>query len=166
MIPTLTTDRLTLRAPDMRDFDAFATFYASDRSADAGGPLDRREAFRHFAAIPGHWHLKGFGWWMIDHGGTAVGFAGLHNPLDNPDPELGWALFEGAGGQGFALEAAQACLSYARLCLRPKRLISYIVTGNAASERLARRLGAEPDPKSAADHPDMTTWVHDLQGAA
>ncbi len=165
MIPTLQTDRLTPRGPGMRDFDAFAAFYASSRSADAGGPLSRREAFRHFAAMPGHWLLKGFGWWMIDRDGSAIGFAGLHNPLNRPDPELGWALFEGAEGQGYAIEAAQACLFYARLCLRPARLISYIVAGNAASERLARRLGAAPTDTPASEHPDLTTWLHDLRGS-
>lgn len=166
MIPTLLTDRLTLRGPEMRDFATFAAFYASPRATDTGGPLSDRAAFRHFAALPGHWHLKGFGWWMIDLDGSAFGFAGLHNPLGRPDPELGWALFEGAEGQGYAFEAAQACLSYARLCLRPSRLISYIVTGNAASGRLARRLGAAPTETPAAEHPNLTTWAHDLQGAA
>lgn len=161
MIPTLSTGRLTLRGPTMADFDAFAGFYGTPRAADAGGPLDRRAAFRHFAAIPGHWLLKGFGWWMIDRQGKAIGFAGLHNPLDADDPELGWALFEGAEGHGYAQEAVLACLDYARLCLKPRRLISYIVWGNAASERPAGRVGAVAGSPSA-EHPELIGWVHTL----
>ena len=36
-IPTLETERLTLRAPGARDLGAFATFYASDASRFVGG---------------------------------------------------------------------------------------------------------------------------------
>ena len=39
MIPTLTTDRLTLRAPTEADFPVMAEFYASDRSQFVGGPM-------------------------------------------------------------------------------------------------------------------------------
>ncbi|MEO1312920.1 MAG: GNAT family N-acetyltransferase [Pseudomonadota bacterium] len=164
MIPVLQTQRLTLRSPKMSDFDAFAAFHASPRAEGTGGRLDARTAFRTFAAIPGHWHLMGFGWWMIEHDGQPIGYTGIHDPAYKIGPELGWVIFEGAEGQGFAHEAATAALAYARQCLRPTRLLSHIIKGNTRSERLARALGATPDPQAEAPDSDITVWTHDLRG--
>ncbi len=99
-IPTLTTDRLTLRAPEQRDFDAFAAFYASDRAAFIGGPLDRERAWRQLATEAGHWQLLGYGRWIVADRATdaAVGMVGLWNPEGGPEPEIGWDLFDGAEG--------------------------------------------------------------------
>ncbi|MEM9792581.1 MAG: GNAT family N-acetyltransferase [Pseudomonadota bacterium] len=166
MIPVLYTERLVLRAPGMDDFAAFAAFHASPRSKGTGGPLDAREAFRSFAALAGHWHLKGFGWWMIARDDQAIGYTGLHEPPYKVGPELGWVIFEGAEGRGYAREAASAALNYARHCLRPARLLSYIADGNLPSERLAHALGARPDTSAGTQNPGMTVWAHDLGGIA
>ena len=45
LIPTLTTARLTLRAPKLEDFEHWAAFFASERSAHERGPLARRQAW-------------------------------------------------------------------------------------------------------------------------
>ena len=45
-IPTLETDRLILRAPKAEDFEAYAAFCASPRSAGVGGPYNRAAPFR------------------------------------------------------------------------------------------------------------------------
>lgn len=42
--PTLTTDRLILRAPQLQDFSAFATFLTGSRAIYVGGPLTRERA--------------------------------------------------------------------------------------------------------------------------
>jgi ribosomal-protein-alanine N-acetyltransferase len=41
MIPTLATERLTLRAPRLADFEPFAVHCASPRAMFENGPLDR-----------------------------------------------------------------------------------------------------------------------------
>ena len=46
-IPTLHTERLTLRGPDARDIEPMRAFYASDRSRFVGGPLTAELAWRH-----------------------------------------------------------------------------------------------------------------------
>ncbi|MBM7066249.1 GNAT family N-acetyltransferase [Actibacterium sp. 188UL27-1] len=164
IVPTLRTERLILRAPTMADWPVYRAFITGARAVGAGGILDEKQAFRSFAAILGHWHLKGFGWWMIEHDGQPVGYSGVHNPPSKADMELGWALFDGHEGHGFALEAARAGLSYAKTVLTPRRLVSYIIDGNTPSEKLARKLGAAP--ASAADHrSDVTVWVHPMESA-
>ena len=163
IIPTLHTDRLTLRTPAMADWPVYCAFITGPRAVGAGGILDEKQAFRSFAAILGHWHLKGFGWWIIEHQGQPVGYSGVHNPPNKADMELGWGLFDGQEGKGFALEAAQAGLRYAKSVLTPRRLVSYIIDGNTPSEKLARKLGATPEGP-AQHRSDVTVWAHQVGG--
>ena len=44
-IPTLYTERLTLRAPRLSDFEAYAEFRGSERARILGGPFTRAQAF-------------------------------------------------------------------------------------------------------------------------
>ncbi|MCB1351040.1 MAG: N-acetyltransferase, partial [Maritimibacter sp.] len=60
-IPTLTTERLTLRAPKIADFEHWAAFFASERSAHERGPLPRRQAWSTWAADVANWTLRGYG---------------------------------------------------------------------------------------------------------
>lgn len=146
-VPVLTTERLTLRAPAEADFELYAALYASERSAGIGGPLDRRAAWRGFAAELGHWILRGYGFWMADvtASGETVGQVGLWNPEGWSEVELGWAMFDGSEGKGYAFEAAQAIRTHAYETLGWGPLSSVIVPGNTRSEALARRLGATPE---------------------
>lgn len=146
-VPTLTTERLTLRAPVPADFDAFADFYASERSVGMGGPIDRPTAWRAFAAELGHWVLRGYGFWAVDVTGTGetVGQVGFWHPEGWTEVEIGWAMFADAEGKGYAFEAAQGLRSYAYDVLGWGPLTSVIVPGNTRSEALAKRLGATPE---------------------
>lgn len=55
--------------------------------------------------------------------------------------EVGWALAPGAGGCGYATEAARALLGFAFGTVRAHRAIAQLHPGNAASIRLCERLG-------------------------
>lgn len=146
-IPTLSTDRLTLRAQQPLDFDAYAAFYGSDRAWGMGGPLERPAAWRAFAAELGHWLIHGYGFWMVEVSGTGqtVGQVGFWNPEGWSEVEIGWAMFEGSEGKGYAFEAAKALRGYAYDTLGWGPLTSVIVPGNTRSEALASRLGAAPE---------------------
>jgi len=144
-IPTLTTDRLILRAPEARDFEGVATFFAdAERSWGFGGPLSRNEAWRWFASMIGHWVLHGYGFWMVDtREGEPVGFVGIWSPEGWPEPELGWVVYQGAEGKGYAREAAEEIRRYAYAVLGFETLSSNIIPGNARSVALAERMGAQ-----------------------
>ena len=66
MIPTLTTDRLILRAPRLADFEHWAAFFASPRSIHERGMMDRSAAWRVWASDVAVWQLRGYGPFGID----------------------------------------------------------------------------------------------------
>lgn len=163
MIPTLQTDRLTMRAPRWDDFEAYAAFRGSDRTKIIGGPYSRGRAFEQLCAILGHWHLRGFGRWMVADKATdaPLGIVGLYHPEDWPEPELAWSLFDVAEGRGIAYEAALAARTYAYDTLGWQTAISLIDPTNGRSVALARRLGCQDGETYA--HPEIGTmhiWRH------
>jgi RimJ/RimL family protein N-acetyltransferase len=162
-IPTITTDRLVLRAPRADDLPAFAAFYGSADARHVGGPQDEAETWRYLAQVIGHWQMRGFGRWMVEEKDTpgAIGLIGLHQPLDWPAPEVGWILWAGKG-KGYATEAAKRSRAYAQDTLGLTGLISCIDPENAVSKRVAERLGATPQPDPFV-HPKLGTaeiWRH------
>ncbi|MFK7744403.1 MAG: GNAT family N-acetyltransferase [Roseobacter sp.] len=149
-IPTITTDRLVLRAPCEADVEPFAAFYASDAARFVGGPQRDFEVWRYVAEVIGHWSLRGFGRWMVERKETpgAIGLVGLHAPLDWPEPEVGWMLW-GGNGKGYASEAGRAARDYGYQTLGMTTLISQISPGNDDSVRVAESMGAV---REAADN--------------
>lgn len=144
-IPLIETERLLLRGPVAGDFEPLALFFADEaRSSGFGGPLPRDQAWRWFASNLGHWHLLGYGFWTVEirESGAIIGIVGLWNPEGWPEPELGWVMFEGSEGKGYAYEAAVAARAFAYENLGMTTLTSNIVPGNIRSEALAARLGA------------------------
>ena len=105
--------------------------------------LDRMEAWRHLAMIVGHWHLRGFGMWGVFErdSGRLVGRVGFHQPDGWPDFELGWTMGRASWGQGYAPEAARACLDYAFDVMKRDHVISLIDPNNVASIRVAEKIG-------------------------
>jgi RimJ/RimL family protein N-acetyltransferase len=167
-IPTIETDRLRLRAPMPADFEAYAAFRQSERTRVLGGPNSRTEAFHMFCALVGHWHLRGYGRWMVADRETdqPLGIVGVYYPDDWPEPEIGWSVFDSAEGKGVAFEAAMAARAYAYDVLGWTRIVSLIVQGNARSAALARRMGCVVEGQYA--HPfygPMDIWLHQPPGA-
>lgn len=143
-IPTLHTERLILRAFREDDFEPMAAFYADPISAFYGGPCNREEGWRKFAAYAGHWSLRGYGPWAIEERetGAYIGLSGLWYPEGWIEPEITWALVPGHHGKGFATEAASAALSAAYELFNWKTAVSVIAIENPASIAVAERLGA------------------------
>lgn len=143
-IPALHTERLTLRAPSIDDFEAECAFYASPRAEHVGGPLGPDQVWRMIASFLGHWEIHGFGFWGIEDRATGqyLGRTGLWYPHGWPEPEIGWSVTAAAEGRGIAREAALAARGYAYGTLGWTTAISLIAPGNVRSIALAERLGA------------------------
>lgn len=162
-IPTLTTNRLIMRAPEIRDFDAYADFRASERVKWQGGPNTRDESFDKLCSLIGMWHLRGYGPWLVadKNTDTALGVVGLFYPEDWPEPEITWAVFENGEGRGVAYEAAVETRRYAYEVLKLPALVSLTIPQNERSKKLAKRLGAIHE--SDFNHPQigpMNVWRH------
>ena len=140
----LETENLILRMLKAEDFDAHAKFLATERSKGVGGPVNRADAWRKFATDFGHWVLRGYGMVTIveKSSGKQVGVVGFWNPEGWLEVELGWTVYDGFEGRGYAYEAANAMRKYAYETLNWKTLTSVIASDNTRSIALAKRLGA------------------------
>src|SRR5262245_51652788 len=100
---------------------------ASPRSIGMGGPYDLRGAWGMFCHDIACWELFGHGALMIElkSDRVCVGQVGInHGPLF-PEKELGWLLYDGFEGEGYATEAARAMRDWAFDVLQLATLVSY-----------------------------------------
>ena len=67
----LRTARLLLRQFEEADLDAIARLYRDARFMRHLGPLVARDdSWRHMAMLLGHWRLRGYGMWAVEHEGV------------------------------------------------------------------------------------------------
>ena len=167
-IPTIETNRLLLRAPMLADFPAFERIMTSDRAQYMGGPFDRWGAWGMFCHDMVGWTLFGHGGLMIDRrsDGVCIGQVSInHGPLF-PEKELGWMLYDGFEGHGYATEAAVALRDWAFGTLGLATLVSYFDPANLRSIAVAERLGAVRDPDAARQDPEDVVYRHLPPGSA
>ena len=143
---TLETDRLILRMFREDDLEPYAKICADPdvmRYLGDGKPLSRGDAWRQMAMILGHWRLRGYGLWAVEEKATGnlIGRIGHFNPEGWPGFELGWVLGKPYWGRGYATEGARRALDYAFTELDRDHVISLIYPANAASIRVAERIG-------------------------
>ncbi|MEN7550764.1 GNAT family N-acetyltransferase [Rapidithrix thailandica] len=144
--PILETERLRLRMWKEEDFEAYADICADPQVMQylgKGQTLSRPEAWRHMAFLAGHWHLRGFGHWALEEkeNRRLVGRLGFLQPEGWPGFEIGWTLARSVWGKGYATEGAKCALQYAFDEMGKEHVISLIHPDNAASVKVAQRLG-------------------------
>ena len=155
-IPVLNTNRLRLRPIVFDDFAAYRDVMASHRAVYMGGPFELATAWGMFANDAAQWLLFGHGCLMIERrsDGLVLGQVGInHGPLF-PEKELGWLLYEGLEGHGYAFEAAAAMRDWAFSHLGLATLVSYCDPENARSIALAQKLGATLDREARGQDPE------------
>lgn len=142
---SLATDRLILRPWSNLDRAALAQM-ATDpemvRYVTDGVPWseDRIDAFLDRQA--GYFEQHGLAFGALEHRATGevIGLCGIQ-PLDNGEFELGWWIWKPHWGHGYATEAGRAVVDYARSSMGLDRLVAVIDPPNAASMRVAEKLG-------------------------
>jgi RimJ/RimL family protein N-acetyltransferase len=148
-VPTLRTERLTLRGQEPKDTEILMQAFADDDFSRfitrEGRGLSREEAWRPIAMVPGSWAVAGYGQWMVEKSdtGEAVGRLGPWAPEGWPDFEVGWTIFPAHQGNGYAVEGAAAAIAWSHEALGRDHVIHLIDPDNHVSERVARALGAE-----------------------
>lgn len=145
-IPVLETQRLRLVPPGERHFESYRAFY-SDASASRyyGGPLAADGAWLKLARDVGHWHLRGYGMWMVETKAcsTSVGGCGLYLNEGWRRPELTWWILPDARRKGYAREASDAVIEYGYRQLGWESVETYMLDTNEAARALTMALGAE-----------------------
>jgi RimJ/RimL family protein N-acetyltransferase len=170
-IPTLETSRLWLRPFRKTDIDDYAALHADpevQRNISDGTVWDRGRSWRHLAFLIGHWHLGGAGTWAVEDKATGafVGKIGFSCPEGWPGFELAWALARRFWGRGYATEGARAALAFAFEELGQEHVISLIRPINAASIRVAERLGERLEERSERNGVEYLTYGIDRSSYA
>jgi len=103
-------------------------------------PLDTPE-------LAEHWRRHGFGDWRLTHGDEFAGLAEIHyawpgvTGISTDEVEAGWEIVEALRGRGLATEAMRAAIADAWERTGADHLVAYIRPENAASLRVAEKLG-------------------------
>ena len=164
-IPTVTTNRLRLRAFQAGDLDAYAAMQANPevmRYLVMGRTSTRPEVWRTMATSIGAWALRGYGMWACERIDSAafVGSVGVFHPLDWPEPEIAYSLDQSFWGQGFATEAVAAARDWLFEHFPLPRAASFIRPDNLASKRVVERLGAVCERTFELRGTLYEHWVH------
>ena len=161
-IPTLHTERLTLRAFRAADLDAVAAMQANFevRRFLGGGLLSRDDSWSMMARALGQWPLRGYGLFAVEVEGRWAGWAGVLHPLEWPEPELAYSLDQPFWGRGIATEAGRAAREWAFARFGFPRLASFILPDNTRSARVAEKLGAVREGMTTIRGFAVDWWVH------
>lgn len=144
----LETPRLILRHLEPGDLDALFALYRDPDTRryfpDGTRTLDQtREELEWF--LNGHPKFPGLGLWatLDKHSGAFLGRCGLLPwEIDGRhEVELAFLIDKARWSEGFATEASHAIIEHARVALHIQRLICLIMPGNAASVRVAQKVG-------------------------
>ena len=139
------TRRLSMRPPVEADLAGWSAL-DSDREATRfiGGVQTRDQSRAGLATVMRMWAEQGCGLFSVIEraSGVWVGRVGPWVPKDHIGTEVGWAIARPAWGNGYAVEAATAAITWAFESLRWTEVIHCIDAPNRASIKVAERLGS------------------------
>ncbi|MCR4806282.1 MAG: GNAT family N-acetyltransferase [Lachnospiraceae bacterium] len=144
----LKTDRLTLREITVDDVDRLYEIYSGPGITDFIEPLyeDRDEEIVYTRDyIKYQYGFYGYGLWIVveNDTGRIVGRAGLTNRAGYLEAELAYVIEKERQGRGYAQEALNAIVAYARDELYLEDLNCFVIPGNDISVHLCEKLGFE-----------------------
>ena len=144
--PMIETAHLLLRPMRPEDVDDLLGIFTDPKVMASFGvaPFDRRRMEEWLRRNLEHQDRYGYGLFSVIHkaDGRFIGDCGLEQLKDDPrETELGYDIRSDYWNRGLATEAAAAVRDYAFDGLGLPRLISLIRRGNAASRRVAEKVG-------------------------
>jgi RimJ/RimL family protein N-acetyltransferase len=142
--PVLSTARLRLRGFRADDLPAHRAAVDDDPAVTwARTRFSLADSLRRWADRLDGWERDGFGMWIAEVAatGTVIGHAGLQRLDGSEDVELGYYLGRSAWGQGYATEAARACLAWGFAEAGLRRIVAVVRTENDASRNVLHKLG-------------------------
>ncbi len=154
------TERLRLRTWEPDDFAQFVRLTNTPAGMQylggVAGP-DVNQAL--YERIQLSQQQNGFCFWITERkaDGAMLGICGFKRGTTDPvmgAMEIGWRFREDVWGQGYAREAAAACLDWSWRNVADDRIIAITVIGNAPSWGLMERLGMTRNPALDFDHPN------------
>jgi RimJ/RimL family protein N-acetyltransferase len=145
------TERLILRPHAIADFDAVRRLWADQKVVRfiSGTPSTTEDSWARLLRYIGHWTAFDVGYFVIAdrNDGRYLGECGFTEfrreitPSLGGAAEVGWVLDPAAWGKGVATEAMTAVIDWYRRKPDAKPLACIIAPDNAASIKVAERLG-------------------------
>ena len=142
------TDRLILRSWKDADRQAFAEINGNEnvmKFFPATLTVEESDAF--VDRINAEFEETGFGLYAVELKATGdfIGYVGFHRfnfdaPF-SPNWEIGWRISDKFWHNGYATEAATACINYARAKQLCNTLCSFTAVQNIPSENVMKRIG-------------------------
>lgn len=158
-LPTLRTERLTLRPAVLSDLDAVHAYLSQEEVCRylLHEPLSREEVEAKLVACEKRSTLGEKGDFVRlavvrNEDGAVVGDVMLDiTSVEAATVEIGWAFSPDVAGRGYATEAAMALRDYAFETLNAHRVVAHLHPDNTASSRLCERLGMRHEALHRAD---------------
>jgi len=148
MTPSLPADtqRLRFRPLEMDDVDELVALHEDPLIARFLGSRDRAWLERFIGMVDEEWAERGHGRVAVveRESGRFLGRTGLKHWQQFGETEVSWVLHADARGKGYATEAGAAALRWGFEQFQPPYLMAMIQPDNAASIRVAERLGMSP----------------------
>ena len=145
-IPKVETQRLILRSLGDADIDPLHHVFCGEgvlRYFPRSDPPSREQVKKMIAGQIEHWEKHGYGWWAVDcrARNRLIGWCGLQYLPGTDEIEVAYLLAQPFWGQGLATEAARAALRFGFEDLGLDRIVAIVHPENAASRRVAAKLG-------------------------
>lgn len=141
----LQTTRLTLRELTAADAENFYTLNADPEVIryTGDGAFESVAAAKEFLENYSHYKEYGFGRWAVirKEDGAFLGWCGLKYSPESDEHDIGFRFFREYWGQGYATEAAQACLDYGFGTLGLTTILGRAMKANAASVKVLEKIG-------------------------
>jgi RimJ/RimL family protein N-acetyltransferase len=151
--PVIETPRLRLRQHRLGDLaERIPLTTDPDFMRFVGGVYDRQENWSRLLRYIGHWVAFGYGLFAVEERATGryvgnVGLARFERDLGadfDSAPEGAWMIAQWATGLGYASEGMAAAIDWYQGTFGPSRMVCIIDPDNAASLRVAARIGFVP----------------------
>jgi RimJ/RimL family protein N-acetyltransferase len=150
-IPEIDSERLRLRGHRAEDHhSALAIWQHADVVRFITGEvLSEQDVWLRLLRYSGLWDFLGYGYWAVEERASGryvgqMGFADFRRGLvgfDGHYPEAGWVIHPDFAGRGYATEGMQAACSWLDSQSGLARSFCIIAPQNAASVRVAEKLG-------------------------
>jgi RimJ/RimL family protein N-acetyltransferase len=142
------TPRLVLRQWKETDQEPFVQLNMDNDVMEFFPSLStKEESLAQIARVVDHINEYGFGFFAVERkdNNRFIGFTGLSHPRFEshftPCIEIGWRLSKANWNQGFATEAAKACLQFGFDTLKLSEIYSFTAVNNIRSENVMKKIG-------------------------
>ncbi|WP_026922729.1 GNAT family N-acetyltransferase [Glycomyces arizonensis] len=169
----LRTERLVLRPFTEDDVEPFAAINADPevmRYIGDGSPRTLEHTREAVATMTRRWEEQDWGTLAVCLAGTGelIGLTALAVPEFLPEilpaVEVGWRIGRAHWGKGYAPEAAREAIRFAFADRGMDRLVSCIHVDNAASVRVAEKLGMTLERTTTVPRLEVPCRVYEIHG--